>query len=219
MSQRHYEFYEFYTHPDQPELMAARAKNIGFSGIALTYFKGEEKKREFYQDDFKIYHGIEIQAKSSRIREEIKKTRNSNLISVVNGKDEETIRAAVESEGLDILLSPLEFNDVIAKAAKENSVAIGFNLGLIIRLRGDARIRELKNMKLILKHGRKYKFKMMLTCDPCSVYDLRSPREMVVLSSLFGMIQPEAIDAISATPVDILRRKDPDYIQEGIEII
>lgn len=217
MLQRHYKFYEFYAHPDRPELMAARAKGVGFSGIVVTNF--EQNDREICPDDFTIYNGVEIQAKSSRIREEIRKLKNSNPVSIVNGRDEETIRAAVESEGLDILLSPIEFNDVIAKAAKENSVAIGFNLGFIIRLRGDARIRELKNMRTVLKHGRKYKFKMMLTCDPCSVHDLRSPREMVVLSSLFGMIQSEAIDAISATPIDIIRRKGQNYIQEGIEIL
>jgi len=33
------------------------------------------------------------------------------------------------------------------------------------------------------------------------------------------MTEHEAVDAMSATPLNILRRKSPDYIQEGIEII
>jgi ribonuclease P/MRP protein subunit RPP1 len=197
--------------------MAAQAKRYGYSGIVVTNPKLNENV--ILPDDFSIYTGVEIQAKSSRIREEIKKHRDSNLILLVRGGEEDINRAAVESEGLDILLQPSEFNNVLAKAASDNSIAIGFNLGLLIRHKGDARVRELKNMRIILKHSRKYKLKMILTSDSSSVYDLRSPREMVSLSSLFGMTPCEAIDAMSETPQSILRRKSPNYIKEGIEFI
>jgi len=217
MSQFKSKFYDFYTHPDSPGLMAAEAKRYGYSGIVVTGPKIND--RIILPDDFSIYKGVEIKAKPSRIREEIKRFRDSNLISIVRGGEEEMNRAALESEGLDILLAPFEFNNVLAKAARDNSIAIGFNLGLIILFRGDARVRELKNMRIILKHARKYKLKMILTSDSDSVYGLRSPREMVALSSLFGMTRSEAIDAISATPIDILRRKSPKYIKEGIEIL
>jgi len=60
---------------------------------------------------------------------------------------------------------------------------------------------------------------MILTSDSSSVYDLRSPREMAAISSLFGMTPFEAIESMSTTPENILRRKSPDYIKEGIEII
>ena len=217
MSQYDSKFFDFFTHPDSPELMVAEAKKYGYSGIVVTNPKVNEGI--ILPDGFSIYKGVEIQAKSSRIREEIKKHRDSNLILLVRGGEEDINRAAVESEGLDILLQPSEFNNVLAKAASDNSIAIGFNLGLLIRLRGDARVRELKNMRIILKHARKYKLKMILTSDSSSVYDLRSPREMVALSSLFGMTPCEAIDAMSATPKSILRRKSPNYIKEGIEIL
>lgn len=217
MSQYDSKFYDFFTHPDSSELMAALARKYGFSGIVDMNPKINEVI--ILPDDFSIYRGVEIQAKSSRIREEIKKHRGSNLILLARGGEEDINRAAVESEGLDILLQPSEFNNVLAKAASDNSIAIGFNLGLLIRLRGDARVRELKNMRIILKHARKYKLEMILTSDSSSVYDLRSPREMVALSSLFGMTPCEAIDAMSATPKSILRRKSPNYIKEGIEIL
>jgi ribonuclease P/MRP protein subunit RPP1 len=216
MSQFDSKFYDFFTHPESPELMAALAKKYGYSGIVVMNPKVNDI---ILPDDFSIYRGVEIRAKSSRIREEIKKHRDSNLILLARGGEEDMNRAAVESEGLDILLHPSEFNNVLAKAASDNSIAIGFNLGLLIRQKGDARVRELKNMRIILKHARKYKLKMILTSDSDSVYDLRSPREMVALSSLFGMTQTEAIDSMSATPESILRRKSPDYIKEGIEII
>ena len=217
MSQYDSKFFDFFMHPDSPELMVVKAKKYGYSGIVVMNPKVNEGI--ILSDDFSIYKGVEIQAKPSRIREEIKKHRNSNLILLVRGGEEDINRASVESEGLDILLQPSEFNNVLAKAANDNSIAIGFNLGLLIRLRGDARARELKNMRIILRHARKYKLEMILTSDSSSVYDIRSPREMVALSSLFGMTPCEAIDAMSATPKNILRRKSPNYIKEGIEII
>jgi len=217
MSQFDPKFYDFFTHPDSPDQMAVEAKKYGYSGIVVTNSKINEGI--LLPDDFSIYKGIEIQAKLSRIREEIKKVKKSNIISIVRGGEEELNRAAVESAGLDILLQPLEFNNVLAKAASDNSIAIGFNLGSLIKLKGDARIRELKYMRTNIKHARKYKLEMILTSDPGSVYDLRSPREMAALSSLFGMKQSEAIDAMSAAPMGILRRKSPNYIQEGIELI
>lgn len=220
MPQYDSDFYDFYSYPDSPNSisnLAAEAKRYGFSGIVVIDPK--INKETLLPDDFSIYKGVEIQAKSSRIREEIRKYRETNYILIVKGGDEEVNRAAVESEGMDILLQPSEINNVIAKTASDNSIAIGFDLGLLIRFRGDARVRELKNMRINLKHARKYELPMILTCHSNSVYDLRSPREMVALSGLFGMTPKEAIDAMSATPLGILRRKSPDYIQEGIEII
>ncbi|PWB51692.1 MAG: ribonuclease P protein component 3 [Candidatus Methanoperedenaceae archaeon] len=217
MSQFDHKFYDFLTHPDSPGQMAAEAKRYGYSGIVVTSSKTNEEI--LLPEDFSIYKGIEIQAKPSRIREQIKKLKNSGIISIVRGGEEEINRAAVESVGLDILLQPLEFNNVLAKAASDHSIAIGFNLGSLIKLKGDARIRELNYMKTNIKHARKYNLEMILTGDSGSVYDLRSPREMAALSSLFGMTQSEAVDAMSAIPLGILRRKSPNYVQEGIEIL
>ena len=197
--------------------MAKEGKRYGYSGIAVIGHDTNEKT--IFPEDFSIYRGVEIQAKPSRIREEIRKYRESDHILIVEGGEEDLNRAAVETEGLDILLHPLEFNNVLAKAASDNSVSIGFNLGLLIRLRGEARVRELKTMRINLKHARKYKLQLILTSDAHSIYDLRAPREMVAISSFFGMAEKEAVDAMSTTPVNILRRKSPNYIQEGIEII
>lgn len=210
-------FYEFYLTPDTCSIpdAAARAKRYGFSRMVIVGHKHDKETR--LPDGF--YRGMEIQAKPSRMREEIRKFRDSDNILIVRGGDEETARAAAESEGLDILLQPAGINNVIAQAASDNSVAIGFDLGVLIRLRGEARIRELHNMRINLRHARKYEISMILTCYPHSVHDLRSPREMAALSGVFGMMQDEAVRAIATTPHDILRRKSREYIREGIEII
>ncbi len=212
-------FYDFNVHPDSNSTteLAFEAKKYGYCGIALV--NSSMTNESELPLDFSIYRSIEISGKPSKLREEIKKHRGTEAILTVPGGDEELNRAAVETEGLDILLQPAQFNNVLAKAASDNSVAIGFNLGALIRLRGEARVRELMIMRENLKHARKYDLLMILTGTAHSIYDFRSPREMAAIAGLFGMSKEEAVDAMSAAPLEILRRKNPDYIQEGIEIL
>ncbi|MFZ2410614.1 MAG: RNase P subunit p30 family protein, partial [Candidatus Methanoperedens sp.] len=207
-------FYDLYIHPGSSNPIARiafEAQRFGYSGIAVI--NSEISDRDGMPPDFSIYRGIGISCKSSRLREEIKKHKNSSDILVVPGGDEELNRAAVESEGLDILMQPAQFNNVLAKAASDNSVAIGFDLGSLIRLRGEARVRELIIMRANLKHARKYNLSMLLTSNAQSIHDIRSPREMAALAGLFGMAKEEAVDAMSSVPLGILKRKNPDYIQ------
>jgi len=74
-------------------------------------------------------------------------------------------------------------------------------------------------MRSNLKHARKYGLRMILTGDYYSIYDLRSPREIVAIGALFGMTAKEAVDAMSGGCLEILGRKSPHYIQEGIGLI
>lgn len=216
------EFYDFNVHlvPDSMDSLttfALDAKRYGYAGIAILNSK--TSKPGNIPENFSIYSAVEVTCKPSKLRDEIKKYRGSTEILIARGGDEEFNRTAVETAGLDILLQPAKFNHVLAKAAYDNSIAIGFNAGSIIRLQGEARIRELRMMRTNLKYTRKYELAMLLTSTPSSRYDIRSPREMAALASLFGMAEEEAVGAMSAVPLDILRRKNPDYIQEGIEII
>lgn len=211
-------FYDLNIHPSDSSTieLAFEAKRLGYSGIAVTSSTIPEK--EALPPNFSIYRCIELSCKPSRLREEIKKHKGSDILIAIGG-DESLNRAAVETEGLDILMQPSQFNNVLAKAASDNSIAIGFALGAIIHLRGDARVRELSIMRTNLKHARKYKLSTVLTSSARSLYDLRAPREMAALAGIFGMTSKEAVEAMSAAPLELLRRKSPEYIQEGVEIL
>lgn len=214
-------FYEFNVHlpPDADSLVgfAHEAKRYGYSGIAVHDLK--TGRPDNIPQGFSVHSMVEVSGKPSKLRDEVKRYRGGGDILIARGGDEEWNRAAVETAGLDILLQPSKFNQVLAKAAYDNSVTLGFNAGSIIRLRGEARIRELRTMRANLKFARKYGVAMLLTCSPNSRYDIRSPREAAALATIFGMTEAEAVHAMSTVPLDILRRKSPDYIQEGVEII
>jgi len=98
-------------------------------------------------------------------------------------------------------------------------VAIEFDMGSIIRLRGSARVRALAELRHNLKLARKYGTPVLLTSNAQSIYDLRAPREMIALASIFGMTTEEAIAALSTVPEEIIRRGSRNWIMEGVEIV
>jgi ribonuclease P/MRP protein subunit RPP1 len=216
-------FYDFMVHlPDEKdslELFVSAADEFGYSGIAALDLKKNGTDLNQLPEDFSLYSAVEVSGKPSKLKDEIKKYKDTSDILIARGKDEEVARAALEAERLDMLLQPVKFNNVLGKLASDNSIALGFNIGSIIHTRGDDRIMELRIMRTNLKYARKYELQMILTCEPYSPYDFRSPREVVALGGLFGMSPKEAVDAMSAVPVDIIRKKGAWYIQEGVDII
>ncbi len=92
-------------------------------------------------------------------------------------------------------------------------------MGSIIRLRGSARVRALAELGHNLKLARKYDAPMLLTSNAQSIYDLRAPREMIALASIFGMTPEEAIAALSTVPEGIIQRGSRKWIMEGVAIV
>jgi len=216
-------FYDFIIQPSPDDIdsitaIAIHAKKYGYSGMALVNTRVPENGAKDMPAGFSIYEAAGISCNTTKLRSEIQK-HGRKQITVVKGGDEKLNRAAVETAGLDILLQPEEFNHVHAKFAHDHSITIGFDIGAVIRNRGNARIRELTTMRKNLMYVRKYDLPAILTSNTTTFYDLRAPREMAALAGLFGMTQKEAADAMSTVPRDILRRKNPDYIQNGIEVI
>jgi len=216
-------FYDLMVHlPDEKDSLAqvvSAAKEFGYSGIAALNMKKNRTDINQLSGDFSIYNAIEVSGKPSKLRDEIRKYKDTNDILIARGKDEEIARAAVETERLDIILQPVKFNNVLGKIASDNSIVLGFNIGSIIHTRGEERVQELRIMRTNLMYARKYDLQMVLTCEPYSPYDFRSPREMVALGGLFSMSPEEAVEAMSAVPLDIMRKKSTGHIQEGVEII
>jgi len=223
MSMFNAKFYDFMVHlPDERDsidCLVSAAKEFGYSGIAALNLKKNRNDINQLPDDFSIYNAIEVSGKPSKIRDEIRKYKDTGDILLACGRDEEVTRDAVETERLDIILQPVKFNNVLGKIASDNSIALGFNIGSIIHTRGEERVLELRIMRTNLMYARKYDLQMVLTCEPCSMYDFRSPREVTALGGLFGMSPKEAVDAMSAVPLEIIRKKSTGYVREGVEII
>jgi len=228
MTIRTRKFYDFSIHTapecsDSPEAMAEISSGYGYAGIAITNHTPHQLQKPEMTDHpgVEIYPGIEIVAKNPHhLMQMIQKHRAKVRVLSVHGGNEKINRAAVESHAVDILSHPDErLNHVLMRFASENRVAIEFNLDSIIRMRGRARVRALTNFRHNLKLARKYGVPMILASNAQSIYDLRAPAEMVALGTIFGMMEDEAIAALSTVPEEIIRRGSENWIMEGVEIV
>ncbi|MCL7410995.1 MAG: ribonuclease P protein component 3 [Methanosarcinaceae archaeon] len=208
--------------------MAALAKHLGYSGIAITNHSNTESKPSgFEANNLEMFRGIEVVSNNpSKLHGLIGKYRNNVDVLIVHGGDEDINRAAVENKNVDILAHPITpkdsgLNHVLAKSASDNNVAIEFNLDAIFIGRGGRRVHALSYFRKNVEIARKFDVPMVLTSNAVSYFDLRAPREMIALAGLFGMDKDEAVAAISTVPAGIIsrNRQGSGFIREGVEII
>ncbi|AAM05188.1 TPA: ribonuclease P protein component 3 [Methanosarcina acetivorans] len=228
-------FYDFCVHavPDgdsTAQEQVSLGRHFGFSGIALANHSDRLPDRKPilpFIEGFEVFRGIElVEENPSKLHSLIGKFRNSMDVLIVHGGSEAVNRAALENPRVDILNHPAfdrssGLNQVLAKAAAENGVAIGIILRPLLHSRGSRRIRLLSDLKSNLELARKYDVSLVLCSDAMSCFDLRSPMEMLALAEVCGLEEDEALEAISTVPEKIIakNRPGPGYIKKGIEVL
>jgi ribonuclease P/MRP protein subunit RPP1 len=213
-------FFDFHVHGDQ-ELVRGLEK-LGYRGVALVCYSGEYEEHSHLMDslknfsdipDFRIQIGVEIQAKNPQdLKKKVQRFRKKADVILVHGGDVKINRAATEDPRVDILCHAYRnrwdsgINHVLAAKAAENRVAMEINLKYLLMNRPNQRNRILSQFRQIVKLQRKFKFPVIITSDARSLYDIRDPRDLVALSTCFGMTREEAIHALSTVPQEIMER-------------
>jgi ribonuclease P/MRP protein subunit RPP1 len=188
------------------------AKRYGYAGLALT--NHDDAVVYEYSDSKTVFTGVEIRAQSIvELKRKIQLYWGNVAVVAVHGGNEKINRAAVENPKVDILAHPSGergeggLNHVLVRYAAENGVAIDFNMHALIHSRRGDRARIIGKMRENLKLVRKYAAPVIVTSHARSVYDLRAPREMIALATLFGMTNEEATRALSETPAGVLEKR------------
>lgn len=201
-----------YPETDAPvEELHRVAKKYGYAGIAVTNHDAVVQEQP---ESNAVFYGVEIKANSvSDLKRKVKLHWGKVSLLTVHGGNDKINRAAVENPKVDVLAHPCGergergLNHVLVRYAAENGVAIDFNMNAIIHSRRGERARTLGKMRENLKLVRKYEALMILTSHAHSIYDLRAPREMIALATLFGMTKEEATSALCDIPVGILEKR------------
>ncbi len=228
-------FYDFCVHavPDGEntvEQLAALARHLGYSGIALTNHSDKLPQLQpvlSFTNKFEVFRGIElVEENPSKLHGLIGKFRKSVDVVIVHGGSETVNRAALENPRVDILNHPAfakssGLNQVLAKAAAENDVAIGLTIRPLLHSRGPRRVRLLSDLRANLDLARKYDVPLVLSSGAMSCFDLRSPMETLALAEVCGLEEDEALEAITVMPERIISRNlhGPGHIREGIEVL
>ncbi len=205
-------FFDFHVHNSQ---LAEEAKRLGYNGIALIQSSRNYNKPDDInpQDDFSIWTGVEIYAKNpDDLRKKVQKFRERSDVVIVNGGDIKINRAACEDPRVDILAHPYKnrrdsgINHVLAKEASQNNVAIELSINPMIKTRLSLRAKILSQFRQILKLQRKFKFPLIITSNAYSLYDLRTPEDIIAFAGCLEMTHDEIISSLSKNPADIIKR-------------
>ncbi len=155
--------------------------------------------------------GFEAAAKTKReFRDMLRALRNEWDYVVVSGGSDVSNRLAVGDDRVDVLLHPdlgrkdSGLDSFIAREARENSVAIGVNLGGLIGARGGYRINLCRNIQRNLELSRKYGFDLIACTGARSRYELRSGECVYELLLRLGFTSEEATRAMIEVPTAIL---------------
>ncbi len=194
---------------DTPQRVQSAAQNLGFEAVVITTHTPFLAERS----DCGIISGIEIKAQNvSELKKKIALYRRKTVVLSVHGGNDKINRAACRDERVDVLMHP-EYgkhnglNQVTAKLAKQNGVAIGFGFNFFWKTAGIKRARLLafqrKNVSLCKKFGTD----MVITTDACSHFDLRAPRELKALARLVLLEDADAEAALSSAPLAIIKKR------------
>ncbi|HTY90103.1 MAG TPA: ribonuclease P protein component 3 [Methanocella sp.] len=204
--------------------LAMSAKSLGYAGICVA------NHPEFFHEvspseGAGIIQGVEVVAKNANdLRRQVDRFRSLVKVLAVHGGDPGINRAACEDERVDILLHPPDgktsgINHILAKLAADKHVAIGFELLPVICSKGGSRVRTLSGYKTNLALAKKYGAPFVVVSGAMSLYDMRDVRAAISLCGLFGMGEKDAAKGLSYYPSEILKRRSPGYIMEGVELV
>jgi len=201
------------------------AKRFGYAGIAVL-LRDEDAEvllKGAVVRERGVFYGVEIFADSiSEMKDKVRAFSGKvDVLAVHSRKDEKFNRAVLSDFRVDMLTKAVEaeLSAVCVRYAAENAVALEFNMDAIFKQRRKERAIALSRFREMLTLVRKFKAMVVLTSNALSPYDLRAPREMLALSSLFGMNTAEAKAALSEIPEGILSKRWKREREKGVEIL
>ena len=200
---------------DTPLRLGLAAHKLGYHSVVIT---NHTPFTPLFCDD-SVICGVEIKAQNvAELKKRIALYRRTATVLSVHGGSDKINRAACRDERVDVLMHPEHgrhngLNQVTAKLAKQNGVAIGFSLSYFWNTNGTRRARLLAFQRKNIALCKKFGAKIVITSDACSHYDLRAPRELKALAKIASLNEDEAEAALSSVPFEIILRRNR---QEGV---
>ncbi|MDR3291597.1 MAG: ribonuclease P [Methanobrevibacter sp.] len=174
------------------------ASRLGWNHLNLVYDLNSFKNFN-YKDDLienipnNLTLDFTLELNPNEIRKNLTKFRKKvKLISVLGG-DTKINRLTCENRFVDILSRPYfkrydsGLNHILVKEAIKNNVAIELCFNDILKSYSSYRSKILSNFRDTIKLYKKYEFSLIVSSRAESLFDIRSPRDMISVFKSLGL--------------------------------
>lgn len=224
-------YYDVCVKSGKPKEALGIAEKLGWNGIGLivpysvNYMKQISELKETFRGvktKLDVGFGVEINTKDSRqIKKIARSIRKDVELVVVRGMGTEVDRVALETPEVDIIThhNDMRINQVLAKLAAKNNVAIGFIFSNILlsykRTRVSLFSTMIKDAKILKKYGSPF----ILSSGAISEWDLRSPSDMLAFGKLLGFQDNQSVKGMSDSILkENRKRMGKKWVMPGVEI-
>lgn len=187
-----------HAHPDGEATvarLAMTASEYGYEGVVVRNHGDNPASydpdvvAETYGVD--VVPGVEVRTEDpSRASGFVGNHRDRHTLVIVHGGDPTINRFAVEQPAVDVLAHPTreeEFDHVLAREAAANGVRVELSLRPLVTERGGSRVRAIERLRRLADIVDQYDTPFVVSVDPHSHLDLRSPRDLAALGETAGL--------------------------------
>lgn len=175
-----------------------------------------------------LYHGILIsESNPELLRKHVQRYYNKVDLIMVNGLNDKINRVACNLAHVDILNRPYSnkrhcgINHVLASMLVENNITVNIDIYELLHTRQMRRAKLINHVNEMMKLKDKYGFNVIASSSAKSFYDVRSPKNLILLSQLFKVDEEYArkliSDNVSKVINDITIHKES--VIDGVRIV
>jgi len=196
---------------------------FGFSSIGVVFsnkYDASLFKKIEGASALNVYSGVEITAnQGGEVRKKVRNFRSQADLIFVKSDDNRAIRAAISMPDVDVI-SHAFVDQISARDAGANNVALEVNLSDLLNTYGMKRASLISKIKFNLTLARKYKVPLVFTTGASELYGMRTPRQLQAVAESIDFTAEEAKAALSTTPAAIVKKnqekRSGKEIEEGV---
>ena len=212
-----------------------RAKKMDYHLISIPSTpdhktETEEAKRVSNATKLDFATRIDLRPRTkNELLQQLRRLRRKFEIICVYCENKEVARQAAKDRRVDLLNFPLFdfrkrfFDRAEAELASNSLTAFEIDIKPLLFLNGPSRVRLLSYLRREVGIAKNYQVPIVISSGTNSEIELRKPREMAIIASVFGMDETSALDSISRIPMAMVNRNreklDPGFVAPGIHIV
>lgn len=211
-------WYDLYVRAPEPQTVEL-ARRLGWSGLGMI---GEQIAGTRTLD---VAQGVEIETTQvNELSSRIRTLRPQVPLVVVRGTSPDISRAAVETPEVDMLhldcTQAVYFDQVMARLARKNSVAILFPLAALRHTHGAARADVFAQYLQIARLVQKSRAPFALSSGALAPWDLCSPPDLISFGRLLGFKDSDIRKSLSGGMLaENRKRLSGKWIMPGVEVV